>query len=485
MQSTRSRSVVPLDGPPAPYVRVAPPSSSNAAEDVIDLMDALGHPLDEWQEEVLAAALGERRDGRWSAKYVGLSAPRQNGKSELIVARALAGVLLFGERMIIISAHETDTAREIWKRLLDVIEANSSVERRVTDRINAINREQLTFGRGRERQTIKLKARRVSGARGFSCDCLLLDEGQILGKRAWGSIQPTMSARKNPQLWLFGTPPTPDDDAYAFTRVREASLKNRPRFCWIEYAAAPGDDFDDPATWAKANPAYGVRISHEACADDRAAMDDDQFALERLGQWADLSAAGAFGIGSWQACRVDERPASARISSLGVAVSIDLASAAIVGAGEDDYGRVHIKPLASGPEPYDWFVSSTITLANAYGVPVVIDGRGPGAVFIPLLKDALGDRLRVVSTSDVLDACAGIFAGVQSRMVTHASYSELDEAVSGASKRDVHDRWAWGRRKSSGDISPLEAATLAHWGVAADYEPAPVSVYESRGVLTI
>lgn len=84
-------------------------------------------PLDEWQDVALEAAMGERADGRWASKFVGISAPRQNGKSQLIVARALAGVLLFGERMIIISAHETDTAREVWKRLIEVIEDRKSV----------------------------------------------------------------------------------------------------------------------------------------------------------------------------------------------------------------------------------------------------------------------------------------------------------------------------------------------------------------------
>src|SRR5690606_39746232 len=190
----------------------------------------------------------------------------QNGKSQLIVARALAGVLLFGEKMIIISAHETDTAREIWKRLTDVIEDNPTVNARVTGRMDAINREYLAFGKGADRQTIKMKARSKSGSRGFSADCLLLDEAQKLGKSAWGSIVPTMSAMPNPQMWLFGTPPTEDDDPFAFTRVRESSLAKKARHCWLEWSADKDDDIDDPETWAKANPAYGIRISHEACA---------------------------------------------------------------------------------------------------------------------------------------------------------------------------------------------------------------------------
>jgi phage terminase large subunit-like protein len=287
MASTKSRRAELLDGPAPPRLRVAPASRDNSWEDVADLAASLGMPLDEWQEQALEAAMGERSDGRWASKFVGISAPRQNGKSQLIVARALAGVLLFGEKTIIISAHETDTAREIWRRMIDVIEDNPTLEARVTARMNAINRESLTFGVGMDKQIIKLKARSQTGSRGFSADCLLLDEAQILGKRAWGALVPTMSAMPNPQLWLFGTPPTEDDDPFAFSRVRESAKAGKARHCWLEWSADPRDDYDSPETWAKANPSYGVRLSYEACADDRSAMDDDQFAMERLGMWPD------------------------------------------------------------------------------------------------------------------------------------------------------------------------------------------------------
>lgn len=261
----------------------------------------LGMSLDEWQEQVFEAAMGERPDGRWASKFVGLSAPRQNGKSELIVVRALAGIRLFNEKLIIISAHDTDTARQIWKRMIDIIESNPTMERLVSGRMDAINREFISFGEGRDKQTIQLKARRNAGVRGFSADCLLLDEAQILGKPAWGSIVPTMSARENPQLWLFGTPPTTTDDPFAFTRVRASAQAGKARHAWLEWAADPAADFDDPETWASANPAYGIRISEDACADDRAAMDDEQFALERLGIWRSEMVSGAIPPELWKA----------------------------------------------------------------------------------------------------------------------------------------------------------------------------------------
>src|SRR5699024_11811846 len=57
--------------------------------------------------------------------------------------------------------------------------------------------------------------------RGFSADCLLFDEAQVLTDETWAAVLPTTSARPNPQLWLTGTPPLDDHDGEVFTRFRD------------------------------------------------------------------------------------------------------------------------------------------------------------------------------------------------------------------------------------------------------------------------
>jgi hypothetical protein len=42
----------------------------------------------------------------------------------------------------------------------------------------------------------------------------------------------------------------------------------------------------------------------------------------------------------------------------------------------------------------------------------------------------------------------------------------LADAIRGAATRKLGDSWAWSRRNSSVDISPLVASTLALWGAA-------------------
>jgi hypothetical protein len=89
-----------------PRTRLAPAAPRNDAELVVDLAAAYGTQLDPWQVDALDAGLGVRPDGSWAAKTVGVNIARQNGKSVILTVRALAGALLFGERVIICSAHE-------------------------------------------------------------------------------------------------------------------------------------------------------------------------------------------------------------------------------------------------------------------------------------------------------------------------------------------------------------------------------------------
>lgn len=464
MASTRSRRGVLLDGPAPPLVRVAPTARANSWEDVADLAATLNFALDEWQEQALEAAMGERADGRWASKFIGMSAPRQNGKSQLIVARALAGVLLFGEKTIIISAHETDTAREVWRRLVDVVEDNPTLEARVTGRMNAVNRESLTFGEGQNKQIIKLKARSATGSRGFSADCLLLDEAQILGKSAWGSIVPTMSARPNPQLWLFGTPPTTTDDPFAFSRVRDSAIAKKARHCWLEWAADAKDDIDDPETWAKANPSFGVRISQEACADDRAAMDDDQFRMERLGMWAPAeSSLRVISTEAWssRAVKAGEVP-TGDVDAYGLDMSHDRVVSIGVCVGE----HVEVAALDKVSDTLgavEWLIDRA-----GKKTPVVVDGQSPAASMVPALRNA-GVQVVVTSAADMAKACGAFYDAVLEDRLTHFDQAPLNTALAGARKRPIGTAggWGWDRKDYSINLAPLVSVTLARFGANA------------------
>ena len=84
-----------------------------------------------------------------------------------------------------------------------------------------------------------------------------------------------------------------------------------------------------------------------------------------------------------------------------------------------------------------------------------------------LETDSIDDGLQImrerkVRRLPVLDASGKMVGIVSDKDLLHANWPELDAAVAAATRRDIGDRWAWGRR-GEGDISMLEAATVALW----------------------
>lgn len=452
-------------------MRFAPEARSNSWEDISALSSGLGFVLDEWQEAVFEAAMGERSDGRWAARLVGVSTPRQNGKSQLIVARALAGILLFGEKTIICSAHQTDTAREVFQRLLDVIEDNPSVEKRVDSVMRALNREYIRFKGG---QTIRIKARSVSGSRGFSADCLLLDEAQILGRPAWSSILPTMSARENPQAWLLGTPPTPQDDGEVFGHLREQALeKTGRRLAYLEWSASPDDDLDDEGTWRAANPAYGTRIEREAIEAERSSMSDEQFAMERLGMWSADSVAVVIDKDSWGWVA---DPASMPVERLTLAIDVapdrSVSTVALAGRRADGLWHVEVDDQRKGVE---WVAAWVQSRAERNRLHAVVVDEMSGLVEKRNGRNYLvGTDVQVTLASaegrDMAVACGKFFDAVMESdpKLRHTDQPQLNVALSVARKRPLAGAWAWNRKDAASDITPIVSATLALWGAQKD-----------------
>lgn len=441
-----------------PRVAVAPPPTrANAWEDVSDLSAAFGVTLDDWQDAVLQATMGERSDGTWAADVIGLSVPRQNGKSQLLVARALAGAILFGEQKIIISAHSQDTAREAFSKLLDMRDSSPELDSRIVKVMMALNREFVRFDNG---SVIQFKARTVSGSRGFSCDCLLLDEAQILGMPAWVSIRSTMSARPNPQAWLMGTPPTPEDNGEVFTAVRASAARGKAgRTAWLEWSADPRDDPELESTRASANPAWHTRINHETVQGEFEEYPAERFALDRLGVWLDDQAASV--LPKWHSCAVrDREPPTVEAIGLGVSLDEEWGSIAACGFWPDgvpNLGAVDRRPGSA------WLVKEAMRIQRKTGCAVAIDEKCPDKALVSALEEA-GVTLTVAKLEDYIEACSELRNRVREGQVTHLDSPELNDAVKAAAWRYVGDRRVIGRKQSTGHVEMLEAAVMALYG---------------------
>lgn len=406
--------------------------------------------------------MGVRSDGQWATPTVGVSVPRQNGKGALIEARELAGLLLFGEKTIIHSAHEQKTARVGFERILSYFENYDDLRKKLRGKpMSALGREHIKLRNGSE---LHFPARSKGAIRGFSIDCLILDEGQILGDPAWEAIKPTISARPNVQTWVLGTPPTPLDDGAVFTRMRERGLEGKDhRLCWCEWSAPVGSSLDDRDAWAQANPALGLRITEEAIADERNELSDTGFARERLGIWSSERALAVIPAEMWAARTVDaDEVPEGDPSSFGLDMSHDRVVSIGVCVGE----HVEVAALdqvADTLGAVEWLVERA-----GKHIPVVVDGQSPAASMVAALRTA-GVRVIVTTAADMAKACGAFFDAVAEERLTHFNQAPLNAALAGARKRPIGTAggWGWDRKDYSINLAPLVSVTLAHFGAAA------------------
>jgi hypothetical protein len=112
------------------------------------------------------------------------------------------------------------------------------------------------------------------------------------------------------------------------------------------------------------------------------------------------------------------------------------------------------------------FVAEVARIHRKTGAVVVIDRKGPAESLERDLVEA-GVRIAWAGLDDYVGACADLYDAVETKQVTHGDYDDLNDAVGNAEQRRVGDRWAWSRR--NGDVSMLEAVTLALWG--ANHKP--------------
>lgn len=451
-------------GVQVPRVRHAPKvQASNGWEDVSDVAAAYGLKLDPWQENVLQAAMGERTDGRWSTPRVGLAVPRQSGKGAIMEARELAGLLVFGEQMIIHSAHDQKTARIGFDRVSSYFENFDDLRKRVKQVGSALNREYIELKTG---QVLRFLARSRSSGRGFSADCLFLDEAQELSDDAWAAILPTTSARFNPQVWLLGTPPSPEMNGEVFTRLRDAGVEGKDhRLCWCEWSAEPDADLDDVNVWAATNPSLGADretgVTVESIAGERVALSDDGFGRERLGIWETVSTTHVIDPVKWAALK----DIASKVE-LPVAVAIDVSpmgrSASISLAGRRADGLYHAEHIKHA-KGTDWILGDLRTLRDTFpGCTFVADKIGSASVLLQLAEHDF--LIAQTNATQMAQACAGLLDAVDNNVIRHLDQPLLNSAIGSSRKRVIGDGWAWNRKDSNNDITPLVSVTLALWG---------------------
>ena len=538
-----------------PRIRHSPRRVSSAGPQAAELAATAGLYLDDWEALCLDEMLAERdvwyyneilnREMRTYAAFeVGLVVPRQCGKGCILEARELAGLFLFGERLIVHSAHEFPTSEKAFERIAALIQNTPMLSKEIA-------RGGIKYSHGsegiylRSGQQLLFKTRTKGGVRGFTGDCLILDEAMMgLSDSAVGALFPTLSARPNPQIIYTGSAGTKESTQLG--SVRDRGIKGMDdRLAYLEWSIDPHTDFcppdctdhdrqdisDDEArnmndeelgvaasemveSYRKANPGLGIRITVEHVEAERRTMPKEVFARERLGvgDWPVVGEAWrVIDQDSWMA-QFDELSEPQAPLIFAIDTTPDCSSSCIAMAGfngelvptgvEGDDGvmidlrKVHVEITQDG-QRYDhragrsWVVPRIKQLAETWKPSaIIIDKGGQAGVFVDELEEPLkelGVELIIPTMREYAQACGMFHGAVVPRKgnvpcLVHLNQPMLTNAVAGAEKRDLANMWAWDKRNASTDISPLVASTLALWGVLkAGAAPPPVKAWGFYG----
>ena len=426
----------------------------------------LGLGFDWWQSQLGTVCLGYGEDGRYRSTVggIGLSIPRQVGKTYFVLALLVIMCTLFPGLQVVWTAHHLRTSTKTFTSLRGICR-----RRKVAPHVRAMRaangEQQVEFVNG---SMIMFGARSQGFGRGFDeIDVEVFDEAQILDTKALEDmIAATNQARHvhGALLFFMGTPPRPTDPSEAFTTRRaEAWSGQSEDAVWLEIGADPKTSPDDRTQWPLMNPSFPLRTPEESLLRLRRNLKDgESWNREGRGVWDDEQAVGI--MPSWSSRGGDVAMPDGL--TLGLAGSIDGLHGSIGAAAlDDDRLIVGAVERRAGQQ---WMVAEAKRIQLARGCEVVVDKRGPLAHLIPALEDE-GVALTLVETSTYVDACAAFWQRVeQDGDIAHPNHPDLDAAVRVATWRAVGDRRAFGRK--SGDIDMLEAVTLAGSRATADYD---------------
>lgn len=443
-----------------PRVTCSPPRDGSAGSEAVELAASAGLILDDWQALALDEACAEL-DGKWAAFEVGVIAPRQNGKGSILEARALAGLFLFGERLIIWSAHEFKTAKEAYLRVRRLIEDTPHLDKLVAKYYQSNETTEIVLHSGAR---LKFLARNNTSGRGFTGDLVILDEAFALTPDTMAAILPTMAAKSisgNPQLWY--TSSAGMRSSVQLRTVRKRATSDDPgSLCWLEWSAPPEarQSPQDRSWWRMANPALGIRISEDFVASELATMGEDgleQFCRERLGVFDEDEIPDAvFQPDQW--ARVASSDTFAGDVVFALEVNPERTWASIAAADRDG-----LCELGDHRPGVGWVVERLKALHDKTRAPVAIHKTSPAASLRTDLE-AAGVPVIELDAAEFRDACGQFFDAVvdaEARPVRVRPHPSLDGAVRSAMRRTSGDAWVWDRR--TGEVSPLVAVTIAHW----------------------
>lgn len=494
------------EGRQSPTFEVSVPYAYTDVDECVGLFEHYGFEFIPAQRHELEAMLARDGNGDPVAVTIGLSKPRQNGKS--FGARLYAVYMACVEgKGVLYSAHLGKTVNEFFKMLLDIFtdaerygDFCDMLKAGAAGIVRQPGREGIYFTNG---GFIEFQTRTNSGARGASYAVVVIDEAQELTDAQNNALLPTVSAMGVvPQVIMIGTPPDASCIGTVFKRLhagahRHAATGAEYSAWWMEWAAEslPSRDATKAQLLEMAyedNPMLGHRMTEQAVLNEIDSMSVDGFAHERLGWWSpdDGGYEHVVTASEWESCKTDSPVMDGKVA-YGVKFAPDGTHVALCAAVMDrvDHSRpIHVEKVFDSDvtHGYGWltdWLESREDKASCYWA----DGQGRADNLKADLRRRHVSELfcHTCNTKDVIRAAADFQQLVRSRGVSHIGQEGLTLSVVGSAKRPigktkpepdgrkVTDAFGFGDgvddKNEVIDCTVAEAASLAVMAVRASY----------------
>lgn len=433
------------------------PYTETRGSEAVKLYALTGNELMEWQQGVLKNMLAVTDDGLWTHIKFGYSVSRRNGKTEVVYAREMWG-LLHGEK-ILHTAHRTDTAHSSWESLYELLK-KTGIPIEHTFRANG--REHI-FVTGGGRIEYRTRTSKVGLGQGY--DLLVIDEAQEYQDDQETALKYIVTASKNPQIIMLGTPPTAVSSGDVFNRLRGEILSGRAIDSgWEEWSVETQRDPHDVDAWYQTNPAIGITLKERDIAAEITG-DSLDFNIQRLGLWIQYDLKSAISEAEWEALKVKNVPKLDGKLCVGIKYGKDGENVSMSIAVRTANGKIFVEAIdcRSIRNGDTWMLKF---LKSADVAQVIIDGASGQQLMKEQMHEAKIKPIPVLPTvKEVITANAVFEQALEAKEIRHAGQRSLAQAVTNCEKRAIGANGGFGFKslKEDIDISIMDSMILAHW----------------------
>ena len=460
---TPAEPVKSLIGSPTPRIHSRLNDLPSKGDEMIAFAESVGIDLMPWQKFVIHNAHKVRADQKWEHPEICIVSARQQGKSTLLLVRALTGLFLWNEPLQISSSHNLQAGLELFRQIVKVIESHDFLK----DQLQIIR-----WSHGAEEIVTKSGNRYMirasnNAARGISRpEVIYMDElSQMKDLDGFASLRYTMMASFNPQVWTFST--AGDQTSVVLNQLRErgmaAAVGGTDRICYLEWSAY-SDDIHDEQNWVASCPALGWTMPIDNL---RAILNDPPHIVqtEILARWIHQKDAVIPAI-SWQECTDESIQLDPKKTTwFGLDLSPDRRAGALVAAQKLDNDKFVVKLLRTWENSVSL---NDLEMANQiadhfkkYPVETIAYSKRTATAVAGRLVPA-GIPIMDFDGHNYATACDQLLSAITSNRLRHAGNEELTKQMLSAVRLPHGDGgWVIGRRASQTTVCAAVATALA------------------------